>query len=445
MAGATALGAWLALSAPWPASPLVLAVIIACGWWQARPVIVVVGCFGLATVLSAHAWAGAAPARSAPFAGVVTLLTDPRPLGPGVVAEAVSGDRHMELRAFGGSARRLRTRRAGEQLDVTGRSSPPSGRHAGRLRARHIVSVVDVTRVSFVGDGTALARSANRARRLLEHGARTMDPIDRSLYLGFVVGDDRGQPRELVDAFRASGLAHLSAVSGQNVAFLLAVAAPGLRRLQHRARWAATLGLIGWFAVLTRFEPSVLRASVMAALGATALVSGRPAGAVRALGLTVTIVLLLDPLLIHSVGWWLSVAATAGIAVLGPPLAARLPGPAAVRAALSVTLAAQLGVAPVSIAVFGPLPMASIPANLLAGPAAGPVMVYGLPAGLLAAVSPDPIATALQVPTVALVRFIAFVAVSASSWPLPRVGAPGLMVVTALLVVVLRRPRRHRR
>ena len=111
-----------------------------------------------------------------------------------------------------------------------------------------------------------------------------------------------------------------------------------------------------------------------------------------------TIVLLLDPLLIHSVGWWLSVAATAGIAVLGPPLAARLPGPAAVRTALSVTLAAQLGVAPVSIAVFGPLPMASIPANLLAGPAAGPVMVYGLPAGLLAAVSPDPIATALPGP-----------------------------------------------
>ena len=110
-----------------------------------------------------------------------------------------------------------------------------------------------------------------------------------------------------------------------------------------------------------------------------------------------------------------------------------------------MTLAAQLGVAPVSIAVFGPLPMASIPANLLAGPAAGPVMVYGLPAGLLAAVSPDPIATALQVPTVALVRFLAFVAVSASSWPLPRVGVPGLMVVTALLVVVLRRPRRHRR
>ena len=46
-----------------------------------------------------------------------------------------------------------------------------------------------------------------------------------------------------------------------------------------------------------------------------------------------------------------------------------------------MTVGAQLGVAPVSLAVFGPLPLASIPANLLAAPAAGPVMVYGLPGG----------------------------------------------------------------
>ncbi len=89
-------------------------------------------------------------------------------------------------------------------------------------------------------------------------------------------------------------------------------------------------------------------------------------------------------------------------------------------------MAAQLGVAPVTIAVFGPLPLASVPANLLAVPAAAPIMLYGLPAGLLAGVCPDPVARLLQLPTVVLVRFVARVASAAAGWPLPHVGWPGL-------------------
>jgi competence protein ComEC len=272
-----------------------------------------------------------------------------------------------------------------------------------------------------------------------------MDPLDRSLYLGFVIGDDRAQPPAVVEQFRASGLAHLSAVSGENVAFLLAVAGPGLRRLGGPARWAVTLALIGWFAVITRFEPSVIRASVMAALACTGVALGRAAGTTRLLSLTVIGVLLADPLLVRDVGWWLSVGATAGIAVLARPLAARLPGPAALRAGLAVTVSAQLGVAPVSVAVFGPLPVASVPANLLAVPAAGPVMVYGLPAGLTCSALPDPMAWLLQLPTVLLVRWIARVAAWGAAAPLPALGGPAMVGVAIAVAVVLSRPPRRRR
>ena len=218
-----------------------------------------------------------------------------------------------------------------------------------------------------------------------------------------------------------------------------------LRRLRDRTRWAFTLALIGWFAVLTRAEPSVLRASVMAAFAATAVVTGRPGRPLRTLGLTITTVLLADPLLVHSVGWWLSVGATAGIVLLAAPLAERLPGPEAIRRPLSVTLAAQVGVAPATIAVFGSLPLASVPANLLAVPAAGPVMLYGLPAGLLAGSMPDAAARLLQLPTIVLVRFIARVASAAATWPLPRLGWSGLAVGGLVGLVLLRGPPRHRR
>src|SRR5215217_2344162 len=88
---------------------------------------------------------------------------------------------------------------------------------------------------------------------------------------------------------------------GQNVLLLLAAAGPLLRRLRPVARWMATVGLIGWFVLLTRAEPSVLRAGVMAALAATAFVLGRQAEPLRLLALAVIVLLLIDPLLTWSV------------------------------------------------------------------------------------------------------------------------------------------------
>src|SRR3546814_9572429 len=124
----------------------------------------------------------------------------------------------------------------------------------------------------------------------------------------------------------------------------------------------------------------------MAALAATVSTSGRPAWRVRIIGLAATGLLLVDPLLVHSVGFRLSMAACAAIVLLAPPISSVLPGPAAIRDALGVTLAAQLGVAPVLLATFGPMPVASIPANLLAVPVAGAVMAWGITAGLVAGV-----------------------------------------------------------
>src|SRR5947208_6519800 len=125
----------------------------------------------------------------------------------------------------------------------------------------------------------------------------------------------------------------------------MVLAAPMLRRLTMVPRFAVTVGLIAWFALLTRFEPSVIRAAAMAALTATAMVLGRPASTIRLLALAVAVMVLVDPLLVWSVGWWLSVGATAGIAVVAAPLAARLPGPRALADALAVTVAAQVAVA----------------------------------------------------------------------------------------------------
>src|SRR4051794_14973661 len=252
-----------------------------------------------------------------------------------------------------------------------------------------------------------------------------------------MVPDDRGQSVETVDDFRSSGLSHLLVVSGENVAFALALAGPVLRRLPLTWRLGAGLVVLGLFGVLTRWEPSVLRAEAMAAIAMTASAMGRPVSTIRLLALAVTGLLLIDPLLVGSVGFLLSVGACTGIALFARPLTASLPGPAPIAGAMGVTLAAQAGVAPVLLPAFGALPVATLPANLLAMPAAGPVMVWGMVAGVPAGLVGGWPAAALHFPTRVLVGWIALVARMSARAPLGRIGVEGLLVIGACIAVAV--------
>ena len=146
--------------------------------------------------------------------------------------------------------------------------------------------------------------------------------------------------------------------------------------------------MIAWFVALTRFEPSILRAGAMAALSATAFLTGRERSPVRLLSIAVLALVLIDPLLVWSVGFWLSVGATAGVCAIGPVLARRFSRLGPLATPLGITLGAQIGVMLPSLLVFGRLPLVSVPANLLAVPVAGAVMLYGLPAALVAGLLP---------------------------------------------------------
>jgi competence protein ComEC len=243
---------------------------------------------------------------------------------------------------------------------------------------------------------------ANALRARVLAGGSHLPATERALVAGFLLGDTRALGRDVEEEFRASGLTHLLAVSGANVAFVLALTRPLVRRLALRAQLVVGLAVLVLFGTMTRWEPSVLRACAMAACSMTALYLGRPTAGVRVLALAVVSLVLADPFLIHSIGFLLSCGASAGIAFLAAPIAARLRGPHWLREPLGVTLAAQIGVAPVLIPVFGSVPLAALPANLVAAPIAGPLTVLGLVTGIAGgAIEPwSPGAAAvLQAPT----------------------------------------------
>ena len=336
-------------------------------------------------VRSQHSWAGLAPDSLGPFDGWAQLIDDPKPYPSStrVIVEIESERFEMWSRGRA-QQQRVRSWRGGEWIMVAGERRPLDAERAYRVAWQHVVGEFDLDWASDVDAGNPVARASNRVRATIERAADALPEPDGALYRGLVIGDDRDQPRDMIDRFRASGLSHLTAVSGQNVAFVLAACGPLLVRMRPFTRWVLTVGVIAWFVALTRFEPSILRAGVMAGLSATAFVTGRERSPVRILAIAVTALSLIDPLLAWSIGFWLSVGATAGVCTVGPWLAQRLAmfGPLALP--LGITLGAQLGVMIPSMLVFGRLPLVSVVANLLAVPVAGFVMLFGLPAGLAA-------------------------------------------------------------
>jgi competence protein ComEC len=404
-------------------------------WWVAAAVV--------ASALGALAVAGVAPTTAGPWHGTVTLVTDPES-GPGrVQAEAKAADgRRLRLGVTGEQQGELRHRAAGQRLWVEGRVSPrrPDDAYGA---TRHLVGQLDATEVRFVDDGSAPARAANGVRSVLTTGAEALPRDLRPLYVGLVIGDDRDLDPIVADDFRASGLTHLTAVSGENVAFVLAVAAPLLRRLPRWPRALALAALLGFFALLTRFEPSVLRATVMAGVAALAVLAGRPVVAWRALSAAVAVLIVVDPLLVGALGFQLSVAASAAIIVLARPLAELVRGPRWLIIPLAVTLAAQVVVSPLLAPVAGPLPLSSIVANMLAVPAAGPVMAWGLTAGLVAGVVPASLAAVVQLPIRLPLWWITTVAEKGAArpvaWVSPLAAIVGAVAIVAAVVLLARR------
>lgn len=437
---------WLGASHP-RALPVLLLGGVALGCLLLRrPVLLLVAAALLASSVSATAWAGLEPIASGPFQGTATLVGDPARSFRGQVRADVrlpDGSR-VEAIAHEGAGALLLERAAGERVRLRGELEPPPD-DAPWSVPRHLRGRLVVEEVQGWTAGHVLSRLANGLRRTLVHGAGGLSEERRALYTGLLLGDDREQGEEDTDAFRAAGLGHLLAVSGQNVAYVLLVVQPLVQRLGPRSRLLAVASVLVLFACVTRFEPSVLRAVTMAGVAAVASWSGRTTAGVQVLALAVAVLVLVDPLLVHALGFRLSVAASAGILLLAPPIRDRLPGPRWLAEGVAVTLAAQLAVAPLLLPTFGSMPVASLPANVLAGPASGPVAAWGITGGLVAGLVPAGLASLLHLPTSVLLWWIDAVAHLAVRVPTGELEATHLLLlapaVAALLVARTRRVR----
>lgn len=274
----------------------------------------------------------------------------------------------------------------GQRLTVSGRLRPP--RHGDLVSA--VVFVAGSPHL--VGRPPVWQRWAGRVRTALRNACMGLGADERGLVPGLVLGDVAAMPPDLTAAFRVTGLTHLNAVSGANVAIVVGAVLAGASRagIGRRWRFAAAIATLPAFVVLVRPSASVLRAAVMGAVVLVAGLVGRRAPSLPVLSAAVLGLVVVDPFLARRPGFALSVLATAAIVVVAPRWTTRLSAhlPRALAAAVVVPAAAQLACTPVLVAAFGQLTPLAVPANLLAAPAVAPATLAGIACALLAVVSP---------------------------------------------------------
>lgn len=260
----------------------------------------------------------------------------------------------------------------------------------------------------------------------------TLDTESAALVLGTAYGDDSLMSSTAREEYKLSGLSHITAVSGANIAIVFLgayrlvlairpyrfasaylllrswkrrlrgrgaaysrpqqpappnahVLPPLVHRLStlaipHRVMVLCGVAAVLAYAMLLETEGSVIRSLAMGLLGAYAMLRGSGRQSLAALQTTVLICLLAAPHLAVDMGFALSVTATSALILLGPPLIRLLMRVMPVFCAemLAAPIVASLWCTPLILAMSGKVPLYSVPANLIAAPLAPLSMLAGL-------------------------------------------------------------------
>ena len=289
---------------------------------------------------------------------------------------------------------------------------------------------------------------------------RAIPEPESGLAAGILIGLRERVGRAVADDFTTTGLTHVVAISGWNIALVAGIATGLLRAtgLRRRAAASSSWSPSAAYTIVAGAEASVVRAAVMGGVVLLAREGGRPAGAAAALGVACVGLLLADPGMVDDIGLQVSLAATAGLLALGGATESAVRRLAPRRAprwlpeTLGVSLAAQLATLPLILLHFGRLSLISPLANLLMAPfvplamlgavlgaAAGPFI--GAPVVALARARPS--AWLAWLPLTAMVRgagLLADVPFASLELPAP-LAAIGAGLALLALLAALRRAR----
>lgn len=263
------------------------------------------------------------------------------------------------------------------------------------LRRQGIQVVLSARAFRVVGHRGGLGGLADSLREAV---ARSLAPgverERRAVVAGIVLGEDEGLDRDLRERFRAAGLYHLLAVSGQNVAYVVlgAVLLAWLIGIPRPAGEVGALLAVVGYVLAVGWQPSVARAGIAGALASLAWLCGRARDRWYFLLVGAAVLLSWNPYSLLEPGFQLSFAAVAAIFVLVPRLESWLEGypvPSRLGGVLAVSAACGGATAPILMTHFGQVPLYAIASNALAAPVVAPLLGLGLACAVLDPVLPS--------------------------------------------------------
>lgn len=265
----------------------------------------------------------------------------------------------------------------GDEIIVSGKLQEGFGNYAGTIYRANIDKIIrpnpgDVGRVArdWFSDGIKKAISEPAA----------------SLGIGYLVGQRRSLPADLITALQVVGLTHIVVASGYNLTILVRF----VRRIfMPISKYTATLVsflTIGSFLAIAGMSPSMVRAGIVAILSLLAWYYGRKFHPIILLSIAIAITLLINPSYAWGdLGWQLSFVAFAGVMIIAPLSQRYFFGenkPGVIQQVLGETISAQIATAPIIIYAFGQISNVAVVSNLLVLPLIPVAMMMTFIAGL---------------------------------------------------------------
>lgn len=286
-------------------------------------------------------------------------------------------------------------------------------------------------------------------RRYISRGLdRCLSGDEAALLKTVLLGRGSQLPERVYTDFRLIGCSHMLAVSGLHMTLVGAFLNLLLARLPISRRLRSLMGvvLLFFYLLLTGFPVSAVRSYVMFVFCSLAAATYQVGDTLNSLGAAVVLICFSNPFAGGSVGFALSVMATAGIAMLGRQLEEMLcrgrSGPVRkyMAGAAATSLSATLFTMPIQIAVFHGLPVLTLVSNLLLLPIFVVMLYSALPLLILSLLDPG---GALIQPFVLFCGLLARLLLKLCGWMarLPGVylslGDPILLVSLALLLITV--------
>jgi ComEC/Rec2-related protein len=375
--------------------------------------------------------------------------------GKGVSAElSYPGGRGGELRVLARGGREVDS---GSLVRVQGRFAAPAAAPqtaalatpaaASLSRPRDAALFARPDDILVLDRGSALTRARSSAREACRRALGRVGTRSAGLYQALILGVRDSLAPDEAEAFKSAGCSHILALSGEHLSVLALLAIAALKGLigpvRARLGGAIVAGLFMWIAGP---GPSLLRAVIMAWIGAAALVLDRPQSQLGALALAFLVMLPLDPAGARSLSFTLSFLAVWGLAVLGPRFSFCLGGvlPPILRDSASASISAQAAVSPLLALGFGYLQFAGIPASMAAGPLVTAMMWWGMGAGLACSFLPFALPAVLPLSDFLYDLLLGVMRAAASCPQLPLPSLPARLAasaaVAALAALVYARP-----